>query len=126
MGSINHLTKFIPNAASLTDQLRPLLREENQKKKKKNVNLLVKKFEWREQHSLIFEEMKKAVARIAQINYYNLLKDTRVKCDASHSGLGQPWSKRQTRKNGYRLHSHHVILIRKKSSITQMSSSCLQ
>ena len=46
MGSINHLFKFISNAASLTDQLRPLLREENEKKKMKNVKLPVKKFEW--------------------------------------------------------------------------------
>ena len=33
MGSINPLSKFIPNAVSLTNQLRPLLREENEKKK---------------------------------------------------------------------------------------------
>ena len=45
MGSINHLSKFIPNAASLTDKLRPLLREEKAKKKLKNVKLPVKKFE---------------------------------------------------------------------------------
>ena len=31
MGSINHLSKCIPKAASLTDQLRPLLREESEK-----------------------------------------------------------------------------------------------
>ena len=47
-GKINHLSKFIPNAASLTDQLRPLLIEENEKKKLKNVNFSVKKFEWGE------------------------------------------------------------------------------
>ena len=29
MGSINHLSKFIPNTASLTDQLRPILKEKN-------------------------------------------------------------------------------------------------
>ena len=33
LGSMNHLSKFIPNAATLTDKLRPLLREENEKKK---------------------------------------------------------------------------------------------
>ena len=48
MGNINHLSKFIPNAASLTDQLRPLLTEENEKKKLKNVNFSVKKIEWGE------------------------------------------------------------------------------
>ena len=37
LGSINHLSKFIPNAANLTDKLRPLLREENEKKKLKNI-----------------------------------------------------------------------------------------
>ena len=33
MGSFNHLSKLIPNAASLTNKLRPLLREENEKKR---------------------------------------------------------------------------------------------
>ena len=88
MGSINHLSKFIPNAASLTDRLRPLLREENEEEKMKNDILPVKKFEWGEEHSMIFEEIKTAVARIAQIYYYDPKKDTRVKCDASHSSLG--------------------------------------
>ena len=32
LGSINHFSKFIPNAANLTDKLRPLLREENGEK----------------------------------------------------------------------------------------------
>ena len=32
MSSINHSSEFIPNAASLADQLRPLLKEENEKK----------------------------------------------------------------------------------------------
>ena len=40
MDSINHLSVLIP--ASLTDNLRPLLREENEKKKMKNVKLPVK------------------------------------------------------------------------------------
>ena len=44
--SINHLAKFIPNAASLTGKLRPLLTEDNQKKKLKNMKLPVKKFDW--------------------------------------------------------------------------------
>ena len=41
----------------------------------------------REQNSFDFVEIKKAVANIAQINCYNPLKDTRIKCDASLSGL---------------------------------------
>ena len=34
MGIMNQLSKFIPNAASLTDKLRPLLKEENEKKRR--------------------------------------------------------------------------------------------
>ena len=48
----------------------------------------VQKFEWQEKHSVIFDEIKKAVANIAKINYYNPEKDTPVKCNANHSGLG--------------------------------------
>ena len=59
MGSINHLSKFIPNAASLTEKLRPLLKEENEKKKMKNVRLPVKKFEWDDQHSFALRISKK-------------------------------------------------------------------
>ena len=46
MGSVNHLSKFIPNTASLTDQPRRLQKDENEKKKMKIVKLPVKKFEW--------------------------------------------------------------------------------
>ena len=46
LGSINHLSKFIANAATLTNKLRLLLREENEKKKLKNIKLPLKKFEW--------------------------------------------------------------------------------
>ena len=37
---------------------------------------------------MIFEEIKTAVAGIAQIQYYDPKKETWIKCDASHSGLG--------------------------------------
>ena len=88
MGSINHLAEFIPKAASLTEKLRPLLREENEKKKLESVNFQFKKIEWGEEHSEAFESIKKVVANITQIHYYDPKKHTRGKCDASHSGLG--------------------------------------
>ena len=75
LGSINHLAKLIPNAANLTDKLRPLLREENEKIK----------FEWDEKHSKIFESIKAAVANITNIHYYDPKLAT---SDASHNGLG--------------------------------------
>ena len=88
LGSINHLSKFIPNAANLTDKLRPLLRKENEKKKLKNIRVPVKKFEWGPEYTEVFEKIKQAVANIAKLNYYDPIRATRVKCDASHSGLG--------------------------------------
>ena len=59
MGSINHLSKFVPNAASLADKLRPLLKKENEKRKMKNIRLPVKKFDWDSQHSVALEEKTK-------------------------------------------------------------------
>ena len=98
LGSINHLSKFIPKAANLTDKLRPLLREENEKKKLKNIKIPVKKFEWGPEHTEVFEEIKQAVANVAKLNYFDPSRDTRVKCDASHSGLGASLEQ-QTEKN---------------------------
>ena len=71
LGSINHLAKFIPNAANLTEKLRPLLRERNEKKKLKSVKIQIKKIEWGEEHSEIFESIKTAVANITKIHFYD-------------------------------------------------------
>ena len=88
LGSINHLTKFIPNAASLTEKLRPLLKEENQKKKLKKMKFPVKKFDWGNEDTVVFDAIKTAVANITKVHYYDANRETRVKCDASHDGLG--------------------------------------
>ena len=88
LGSINHLAKFIPNAASLTEKLRPLLKEENQKKKLKNMKLPVKKLELGDEHTVVFNTIKEAVANITKVYYHDATRETRVKCDASHDGLG--------------------------------------
>ena len=87
LGSINHVAKFIPNVASLIEKLRPLLKEENQKKKLKNMKLPVKKFEWGDEHTAVFDVIKEAVANITKVHYYDANRETRVKCDASHDGL---------------------------------------
>ena len=82
----------------MTDKLRPLLREENKKKKLKNIRVPVKKFKWGPEYTDVIEEIKQAVANIAKLNYYDPIRDTRVKWDASHSGLGASLEQ-QTEKN---------------------------
>ena len=69
LGSINHLSIFILNAASLTNKLRPLLRDEHEKKKLKSIKMPVRKFDWEEKQSIIFDEIKQAVANNAKIIY---------------------------------------------------------
>ena len=88
LGSINHLTKFIPNAASLAEKLRPLLKEENRKKKLKKMKLPVTKFEWGDEDTVEFVAIRNAVASISKVNYYDANRETRIKSDASHNGLG--------------------------------------
>ena len=48
----------------------------------------VRKFEWDEKNSKVFDEIKQAVANIAKIINYNPERENQLKCDASHSGLG--------------------------------------
>ena len=52
------------------------------------MKLPVKKFEWGDEHTVVFDAIKNAVANISKVNYYDANRDTRVKCDASHNGLG--------------------------------------
>ena len=56
-GSINHLAEFIPNAASLTENLIPMLKEQNQKKNLKVVNVQVKTIEWSEENAQAFKRI---------------------------------------------------------------------
>ena len=74
MGSLNHLSKFISHAATLTDKLRPLLREKNEKKKMKKIEVPVKKFKWGPEYTVIVEDLEKTAANIAKLNYYDPAK----------------------------------------------------
>ena len=75
LGSVHHLSKFIPNLAKICHPLRPLL--------KKN-----EKFLWTENHQTHFEHIKTTIANATENTHFSPTLETRVNCDASRQGLG--------------------------------------
>ena len=80
LGSVHHLTKFIPNLAKLSETLRPLL--------KKNPESKNNQLDWKEEHSSAFNNIKTKIHQIIENKHFDTSKQTRVKCDASAKGLG--------------------------------------
>ena len=80
MGSIHHLVKFIPNLATLSAPLRPLLT--------KSTNKTPKKLEWEDKHTSAFNKIKEVIGTIVEQKHFDIKLETRVKCDASKEGLG--------------------------------------
>ena len=74
-GSINQYVKFAPNLSTLSSPLRPLLN-------KKSV------YKWDNVHSSAFEKLKSEVVNITENSQFDIKEKTRLKTDASHSGLG--------------------------------------
>ena len=79
MGSIHQLIKFIPNLASLLDPIRPLLKKEN---------IVNNKIKWSNEHTDALNNTKNKIAEITEQKHFDKEKPTRVKCDASHKGIG--------------------------------------
>ena len=77
MGSVNHLNSFIPNAQMHTAKFKDSLSKGNKKK-----------FYWSSVQTEAFEELKKLIANITNNYHYSTSRETRLKCDASKSGLG--------------------------------------
>ena len=75
LGSVHHLSKFIPNLAKICHSLRHLLKKS-------------KKFIWNENHQTYFEHIKTAIANATENTHFNPTLETRIKCDASRQGLG--------------------------------------
>ena len=75
LGSVHYIGKFIPNLAQISHPLRPLLRKSS-------------KFIWTAEHENCFKEIKTRIANATANSHYNPQLETRVKCDASRSGLG--------------------------------------
>ena len=78
--SVNHLTKFIPNLAELSEPLRPLL--------KKNTMTQNNKLNWKVEQTTAFNEIKNKIHHIIENKHLDTTKPTRVKCDVSAKGLG--------------------------------------
>ena len=79
MGSIHQLIKFIPNLASLLDPIRPLLKKEN---------IVNNKIKWSNEHTDALNNIKNKISKITEQKHFDKEKPTRVKCDASHKGIG--------------------------------------
>ena len=75
LGSVHYIGKFIPNLAQISHPLRPLLRKSS-------------KLIWTTEHENCFQGIKTRIANATANSHYNPQLETRVKCNASRSGLG--------------------------------------
>ena len=75
MGSIHSLHKYLPSLAETSAPLRPLLNKKNY-------------FVWTKECQIAFEKLKKQVANIIEVKHFDVHKDIRIVCDATHIGLG--------------------------------------
>ena len=75
LGSVHYIYKFIPNLAQLCHPLRPLLRKST-------------KYIWTDEGTIHFNAIKIRIANHTDNTHYNPQLETRIKCDASRSGLG--------------------------------------
>ena len=78
MGSIHHLTRYIPHSAQAAAALRPLLKNTDKHKT----------FNWSAEHESAFQKIKKLVTENNQNNHFDQNLDTLVVWDASTFGLG--------------------------------------
>ena len=74
MGSIHSLHKYLPALAESSASLRPLLSRKND-------------YIWSDECQISFENLKKQVANI-ELRHFDIHRDTRIVCDASHNRLG--------------------------------------
>ena len=75
MGMVNHLGKFIPHLADLSDPLRQLLRKYSV-------------WVWGEPQQKVFEQIKQALVSPTVLAHYNPNRPTIISADASNTGLG--------------------------------------
>ena len=74
MDSIHSLHKYLPAEAESSASLRPLL--------SKKIEYI-----WTNDCQISFDNLKKQVANIVELRHFDIHRDTRIVCDASHNGL---------------------------------------
>ena len=77
MGTLNHLQRFIPDLHTHTVHLRASLKACNKQS-----------FLWGEEQNKAFNDIIILIAKIPSLYRFDSSKGSRVKCDASHNGLG--------------------------------------
>ena len=77
MGTLNQLQRFIPDLHTHTVHFRASLKACNKQS-----------FLWGDDQSKAFYDIIKLIAKIPSLYHFDSLKGSRVKCDASHNGLG--------------------------------------
>ena len=75
LGSVHHLTKFIPNQAPLCREFGNLLQKDT-------------KYAWTNHHQTKLENIKECIRNLTENTHYDTKGKTRVKTDASRTGLG--------------------------------------
>ena len=75
MGAVHHFTKHINNLAAICAPFRDILKKEN-------------KYIWTDSHQLAFDNIKQKLCDITLNNHFDKSLPLRIRCDASHAGLG--------------------------------------
>ena len=75
LGTLNQLSKFVPNLASMTQPIRELL----------NKNVV---FKWSYEQEKSFDQVKQCLTTAPVLGYYDVNEDVTISCDASGGGLG--------------------------------------
>ena len=75
MGSLHSLLKILPKLAEISAPLRPLLSQN-------------KNFVWTPVCENAFQQLKSLVENIVELRHFDIHRETRIICDASHDGLG--------------------------------------
>lgn len=77
LGMVNYTMKFMPNLSAVTEPLRQLIKQGNNRD-----------FHFDEMHKQSVEKLKKMMTTAPVLKYYNMTEPITVTCDASQSGLG--------------------------------------